>query len=187
MFCVMKSSLIFFLFSLLLIRGYSQVIEPDSTTRKNAIYLELAGRGYFSLNYERGWGQHVANRVSGGFGWNHHETKFTPEEMVEYQLEGDHEVLPYLSFYTQYSHLIGKKRSKLELGAGTILTFLDMARFRWATKLYETESYVNIYPVVGYRFEGYNGFLFMFTFNPIIQIPQGYFWPIPGFSFGYRF
>jgi len=157
----------------------------DSIERKNALYIEVAGRGYFSLNYERAW--HSSNRASFGFGWNHHETNFTPEEVQEYGLESNHENLPYLSFHTQYSKLIGGKRSKFEFGAGTLITFFDLARFKFASKLHETESYVNLYPVIGYRFEGYNGFLFIFTFNPLIQIPQGYFWPIPGISFGYKF
>lgn len=180
---------IFFIFTILMGDfGFGQSdFNNDTVIRKNAIYLELAGRGYFSLNYERGWGNRFAHRVSGGFGWNHHETLFSPEEIEMYQLEGDHEVLPYLSFFAQYSHLFGKKRSKFELGAGTVITFLDLARFRLASHLYETESYVNIYPVIGYRFEGDKGFLFKFTFNPLIQLPQGYFWPIPGISFGYKF
>ena len=168
--------------------GHTQSgLVQDTILRKNTVFFELAGRGYFSLNYERAWGTRLSNRVSGGFGWNHHETLFSPEEIEEYELEGDHEVLPYLSFFAQFSRLIGKKRSKLELGAGTVITFLDLARFRFASHLYETESYINLYPIIGYRFEGYNGFLFMFTFNPLIQIPQGYFWPIPGISLGYRF
>ena len=162
--------------------------KNDTVERKHAIYIELAGRGYFSPNYERGWGVNLSNRISGGVGWNHHETtNFTQEEIDKYDLEGDHEVLPYLSVYAQYSRLFGKRRSKFELGAGTVITFLDLVRFRLPTDLYETESIVNLYPVIGYRFEGYNGFLFMFTFNPLIQIPQGYFWPIPGISIGYRF
>jgi len=178
--------LIFIVFGSALSFGQDSIAE-STKSRNNALYVELAGRGYFSLNYERGWGTNISNRVSGGFGWNHHETLFSSEEVIEYGLESNHEVLPYLSVYLQYSKLIGKKRSKLELGLGTVITFFDLARFKFAKNLYETESYVNLYPIIGYRFEGYNGFLFMFTFNPLIQLPQGYFWPIPGISVGYRF
>lgn len=159
--------------------------ERIKEVKKNSVYMEFLGRGYFSGNYERSFKEN--HRVSIGFGWNHHETYLTSEEAFEMGVEGDHEVSPYLSFYSQYSHLFGKNRSKLEIGFGSILTFFDLGRFEFANRLYETESYVSIYPIIGYRFEAYKGFIFMFTFNPIIQIPQGYIWPIPGISVGYRF
>lgn len=165
--------------------GFAQEEHSNQKERNNHFFLELGGRVYYSLNYE--WAWHSSNRVSFGFGWNHLETYLTPQEAIDKNVDGDHEVSPYLLFHIQYAKLIGQKRSKLELGVGTSFTIFDMERKEIANKLYDNASYVWLYPIIGYRYEAYNGFTFLFTFNPIIQIPQGYFWPIPGVSLGYRF
>ena len=159
-------------------------IPEEKDTRNHAVYLELAGRAYLSLNYETGWNAH---RISLGFGFNDFETYLDSLERVEKAIDGDHEVSPYLTVNLQYSYLIGKRRSKLELGIGTVLTAFDLERGEFAHKLYGNESYVSIYPLIGYRYQGPKGFLFMFTFNPLIELSNGTFWPIPGISAGYRF
>lgn len=178
------------LFTTVIILFYGSVIfaqdipEKAPSGRKNSLYVELAGRGYCSVNYERALQK---NRIGFGFGWNDMETYLDPQEAIAKGVQGDHEASPYLLMNLQYSRLFGSGRSKLELGAGSVLTLFDLERMEFVNKLYESESFLSIYPLIGYRFEGHNGFLFMFTFNPLIQIPQGYFWPIPGISVGYRF
>jgi len=177
-----------FILIILLLTSCNNSFGQDSIPideRNNALYIELAGRGYFSLNYDRSWGNN--NRASCGFGWNHMETNLDSLEAIEKEVEGDHEVSPYLLFNMQYSKLIGKGPHYLELGAGAVVTLFDMERGEFANNLYENASYISIYPLVGYRYEGNEGFLFMASFNPLIELPQGYFWPIPGFSFGYKF
>lgn len=182
----MKGFIITILFFVHILHSDAQIDNhKEIDTRNNGLFVELAGRGYYSLNYERQWNN--KNALNLGLGWNHMETYLTTQEAIDMNVKGDHEVSPYLLLYTQYSRLFGKKRSFLELGGGAVFTVFDMGRFRFAKDLYSTESYVALYPLVGYRFQGYNGFLFLFSFNPIIQIPQGYIWPIPGISFGYRF
>jgi hypothetical protein len=170
--------------------GYHFSFGQDSisvklTDRKNALYVELAGRGYFSLNYDRAWGN--KNRVSFGFGWNDMETNLDSLEAIEMGVDGDHEASPYLLFNAQYSRLIGKGPHYLELGAGVVVTLFDLERFEFANNLYINQPYISIYPLVGYRYEGIKGLLFMASFNPLIDIPQGTFWPFPGVSLGYRF
>lgn len=160
-------------------------IPTDNGNRKNAVYIELAGRGYFSFNYDRAFGN--KNRVSFGFGWNHMETNVDSLKAIENEVVGDHEASPYLVLNTQYSRLIGKGPHYLELGFGTVITLFDLENIGFANNLYEDESILTIYPLIGYRYESSKGLLFMASFNPLIQIPQGYFWPIPGISLGYMF
>lgn len=182
---MMKNLILATLFILLHHTCHGQENNPIiDENRKNSLYIELAGRGYFSLNYDRAWMN--KNRVSFGFGWNDMETNLDSTEIIEKGV-GDHEASPYLMLNSQCSRLFGKGPSFLEIGIGTVITLFDLERFRIADNLYANESNFSIYPLIGYRYEGENGLLFLFSFNPVVQIPQGYFWPIPGISLGYRF
>jgi len=159
--------------------GYtvSYSLLPDSGQVNDKIYpgpaafIEIAGRGYFSLNYE--FRLIRSHRLSLGLGWNDMEVNLSAEE---------HDTHPYLILCAQYAYLFGRGPSYFELGGGFSYAFLDMSEFSIPGDTYEEPFAIT--GVIGYRRQVPNGFLFRVGFTPGFSPPDDFF-PLIGLSFGY--
>lgn len=150
------------------------IILEDEGHYGPAVYIELAGRGYLSLNYE--FPVLDKSRLSFGLAWNDMEVNI-PDEM--------HESFPFLLATCMYSRLFSNEPSFFELGVGGTYAFLDLQHLEIPGDLYENEDALGIGAFIGYRYQSPKGFLFRVGFMPSLSIPSSDFWPLGGLSFGY--
>ncbi len=148
------------------IRYYYKSEKPVAKNHQNKIYGELLGSGFgISANYERCvWHDDVVS-INARIG-------IGTAILIN--------ALPILGF----NACLGKGQSKFEIGVNALRVYsiglLDG---------YENTSiYAN--PIVGYRFESREGFLFRFAFTPFLNPDPNTefpFFPYLGFSFGGAF
>lgn len=154
---------------------YGQILDPEiypieeSNPRKNSIYGELLGSGFLlSVNYER-------------------ELHRAENLRVNFRIGIGSAIFVNAVPLTGLNFLIGQRRRFLELGMNGIRTYsFDFFG--------GTGQYVLGNPIIGYRFQGDEGFLFRATFTPFFQlydpqdwIPDDTFLPFAGISLGYKF
>ena len=176
----MKSFLIFLLLFLLFQPSFSQALtDPSPQSRTNA-FLEILGNGgAYSLNVERTIHDQLALRL--GFGaWSSDNWGAGKKNFITVPVTG--------------SYLLGKGKSKLELGGGFLLGNINY-RSSFNTTDDFRQTIFNLTGIIGYRFQpAYGGFLARIGLAPFYSFdrrPEAY--PDPGFflsgglSLGYSF
>jgi hypothetical protein len=153
----------------------AQILDPDiypneeTRHRKNSIYGELLGSGFLlSVNYER-------------------EIHRTDRLQVNFRIGFGSAIFINAVPLAGVNFLIGQKKSFLELGVNGIRTI--------AFDFFGGKGdYVLANPIIGYRFQGEEGFIFRASLTPFFQlydpqdwIPDDTFIPFAGISFGYKF
>ena len=147
--------------------------DKHCTNLGSALFIELAGRSYASLNFEmRCEGK---NRLSFGLGWNNMEVSATKG--------GDS--MPFLLVLGMYSHIYGKGPSYFEIGAGGSYALVDLNRMEIHKDFADNTGPMAINSLVGYRYQMIDGILFRAGFTPLLQLPSNDLWPLIGLSFGY--
>jgi hypothetical protein len=143
--------------------------QTVSQTSRNNAFLEFFGNGgNYSVNYERLVGERFGLRV--GFAkWRFRDFSGRSDNSIT--------TIPVMANF-----LIGKRKSKLELGTG----FLFGRQVGPAVN--GSAPFVNLTGVVGYRYQPYNpGFMFRIGATPFYAFEEeNYTFPTPGFlmSFG---
>lgn len=176
----MKSYLFLIIIYFFFRPAFSQVItDPSPLSRTNA-FLEILGNGgAYSLNIERSFVDRLTFRL--GFGaWSSDNWGAGKKNFI---------TIPLTS-----SFLVGKGKSKLEVGGGFLVgninyrsSFIHTYNFR--------QTIFNLTGIIGYRFQpAYGGFLARIGLTPFYSFdrrPEAY--PDPGFflsgglSLGYSF
>lgn len=160
------------------IHSNAQILDPEiypnkeTRPRKNSIYGELLGSGFLlSVNYER-------------------EIHRTEKLQVNFRIGFGSAIFINAVPLTGINFLIGKKKSYLELGMNGIRTIA----FDFFAGTGGIGDYVLANPIIGYRFQGEEGFIFRASLTPFFQlydpqdwIPDETFVPFAGISFGYKF
>jgi hypothetical protein len=174
----------------------SQEGDKDSIHKsiKNTCYFEIMGSAfYYSINYER---------------------IFSKKENLQFMMRLGLSVIPYTFDYRKNTYtlpitisaLLGKRKSKLELGLG-VACYFDPASIYTTQTLrdnYQWDGYhiysppFEVFPnlIVGYRYQPkYSGFMFRIAFTPFLnRIEPRYrnfdntlIIPFGGISIGYAF
>lgn len=152
---------------------YDTVFTKEANKFDNAVYLELGGIGYLSLNYEMQFKSQ--DIISFSLGWNDLEVN---------ELKGG-DSNPFLLIHGMYLHIFGSGPSYFEIGIGASYGILDLRYFEYHTELKESESQHQINGMIGYRRQRNEGFLFRAGLTPMLT--AGYIYPFIGLSFGYKF
>jgi len=148
------------------IRYYYKSEKAVSKVAQNKIYGELLGSGFgISANYERCIWQDDAVSINARIG-------IGTAILIN--------ALPIFGF----NACLGKGESKFEIGVNALRVFsIDLLDGNQNTSMYAN-------PIVGYRYESREGFLFRFAFTPFLnpnpntEFP---FFPWLGISFGGAF
>jgi hypothetical protein len=148
------------------IRYYYKSEKPVGKNHQNKIYGELLGSGFgISANYERCVWQDDKVSLNARLGIG---TAILINS------------LPILGF----NACLGKGESKFEIGVNALRVY--------SIGLFDGIENIAIYanPILGYRFESREGFLFRFAFTPFLNPDPNTefpFFPYLGFSFGGAF
>ena len=170
----------FVIASLIIFGGFISSIQAQNDTiqyfyksekqvaknHQNKIYGELLGSGFgISANYER-------------CVW--HDDVFSINARIGIGTAILINALPILGF----NACLGKRQSKFEIGVNALRVY--------SIGLFDGNANTSIYanPVIGYRFESRDGFLFRFAFTPFLNPDPNTefpFFPWLGISFGGAF
>jgi hypothetical protein len=148
------------------IRYYYKSEKPVAKSAQNKIYGELLGSGFgISANYERCVWQDDKVSINARIG-------IGTAILIN--------ALPILGF----NACLGKGQSKFEIGVNALRVY--------SIGLLDGNENTSIYanPILGYRFESREGFLFRFALTPFINPNSNAdftFFPWLGFSFGGAF
>ena len=148
------------------IRYYYKSEKPVAKNHQNKIYGELLGSGFgISANYERCVWQDDKVSINARIG-------IGTAILIN--------ALPILGF----NACLGKGQSKFEIGVNALRVY--------SIGLLDGNENTSIYanPIIGYRFESREGFLFRFAFTPFLNPDPNTefpFFPWLGISFGGAF
>lgn len=148
--------------------------QKDSANLKlgNGVFLELAGKGFMSVNYDIPLGKH--HRIGISF------TSLDYEVLNENYTDSFN-TYNWWSPGIMYYYLKGKEKHFLELGAG-------MSISPKPNKIYDsdihTDSPFSFHGLIGWRYQKKNGWLFRAGFTPFYR-PKVWFLPLIGLSIGY--
>ncbi len=171
---MIRTVLLAFLLVLVCDFSKAQELDPeiysDRSRKKNRIYGELIGSTFgLGLNYER---------------------TLVSDSSIELNVRIGVGSIIFVSAVplVGVNMVLGKSKNRLEIGANGVRTY--------AFGIMGGEStYVFVNPVIGYRYQGNDGFIFRFTFSPMIEAydPDDWvvndrpFLPLAGISLGFAF
>ncbi|MCD4745671.1 MAG: hypothetical protein K8R58_05180 [Bacteroidales bacterium] len=145
----------------------SQQIDTVNDQLGIAVYPELLGKGFYSLNVD--FPIKANHRFSVGLT----ALDYDIEEYENFQVGEGGALTAGLMYY----YLKGKRRSFLELGVGVSL-------FHRLGVDYHNDSPISLHGVIGYRYQKKDGLLFRVGFTPFLRV-NNWFLPLVGISLGY--
>lgn len=148
--------------------------QEDNTNTKlgNGVFVELAGKGFMSVNYDISLGK--KHRI--GLSFTSLDYDVLNESFTD-SVDANNWWSPGIMYY----HLIGKDKHFLELGAG--MSVSPKPNRVYDSKVH-SDSPFSLHGVVGWRYQKKNGWLFRAGFTPFYR-PKVWFLPLIGLSVGY--
>ena len=147
-------------------------VEKKIESPRMAVYLELIGKGFGSLNLD--FRIHDKHRFSiGATSLDYEVVSKTKEDDIE-----DHNwITPGVMYY----YIPGQGAHRFELGTGiSISPFLN----RKYDSDFHSDSPISIHGVIGYRYQSKKKFFFRAGFTPFYRL-KVWFLPLGGVSLGY--